>query len=79
MEENPIYIVLDDIEKSTFMEVMYGKEKAINTGKDSLHDTQIFYVYTSKKNLRLAQDNKWKVENLLIEYINSNWELQEQR
>ncbi len=71
MEENPIYIVLDDIEKSTFMEVMYGKEKAINTGKDSLHDTQIFYVYTSKKNLRLAQDNKWKVENLLIEYINS--------
>lgn len=77
MEQNPIYIELDETEKTTFMEVMYGKEKAVNTGKDSMHDTQIFYVYTSKKNLCLAQKNKWKVENLLIEYINSNWELQE--
>lgn len=77
MEENPIYIVLDEIEKPTFMEVMYGKEKAVNTGKDSLHDTQIFYVYTSNRNFQLAQKNKWKVENLLVEYINSNWELQE--
>lgn len=77
MEENQIYIVLDETEKTTFMEVMYGKEKAINIGKDSLYDTQIFYAYTSKKNLQLAQENKWKVENLLIEYINSNWELQE--
>lgn len=75
MEENPIYIVLDEREKTTFMEVMYGKEKAVNTGKDSMHDTQIFYVYTSKKNLRLAQENKRKVEDLLIEYINSKWEL----
>lgn len=77
MEENQIYIVLDETEKTTFMEVMYGKEKAINIGKDSLYDTQIFYVYTSKKNLQLAQENKWKIENLLIKYINSNWELQE--
>lgn len=77
MEENPIYIVLDEMEKTTFMEVMYGKEKAVNTGRNSMHDTQIFYVYTSKENLQLAQKNKWKVENLLIEYINSNWELQE--
>lgn len=57
------------------MEVMYGKEKAVNTGKDSLYDTQIFYVYTSKKNLQLARKNKWKMENLLIEYINGNWKL----
>lgn len=77
MEENPIYIVLDEMEKTTFMEVMYGKEKAINTGRNSMYDTQIFYVYTSEKNLQLAQENKWNVENLLIEYINSNWELQE--
>ena len=77
MEENPIYIILDEMEKTTFMEVMYGKEKAVNTGKNSMHDTQIFYVYTSKKNLQLAQDNKRKVENLLIDYINSKWELQE--
>ena len=75
MEENPIYIVLDEMEKTTFMEVMYGKEKAVNTGKDSLYDTQIFYVYTSKKNLQLARKNKWKMENLLIEYINGNWKL----
>lgn len=76
MEENPIYIILDEMEKTTFMEVMYGKEKAVNTGKNSMHDTQIFYVYTSKKNLQLAQENKRKVENLLIDYINSKWELQ---
>lgn len=77
MEENPIYIVLDEMEKTTFMEVMYGKEKAVNTGKDNMHDTQIFYVYTSEKNLQLAKDKKRKVEDLLIEYINSNWELLE--
>lgn len=76
MEENQIYIELDETEKATFMEVMYGKEKAVNTGKDKLYDTQIFYVYTSKKNLQLARDHKWKIENLLIDYINSSWELQ---
>lgn len=75
MEENPIYIVFDEKNKSTFMEVMYGKEKSVNTGKDSVHDTQIFYVYTSKRNLKSAQKNGRKVEDLLIEYINSKWEL----
>ncbi len=77
MEENPIYIVLDEMEKTTFMEVMYGKEKAVSTGKDNMHDTQLFYVYTSSSNLQLAQEKEQKVQDLLIEYINSNWELQE--
>ena len=75
MEENPIYIELDEMEKTTFMEVMYGKEKSVSTGKNSVHDTQIFYVYTSKNNLQLAQRNEWNVADLLIEYINSKWEL----
>lgn len=70
MEENPIYIELDEMEKTTFMEVMYGKEKSVSTGKNSVHDTQIFYVYTSKNNLQLAQRNEWNVADLLIEYIN---------
>ncbi len=73
MEENPIYIVLDETEKTTFMEVMYGKERSVNTGKDSMNDTQIFYVYTSEKNIQLIQKNKRKVADLLIEYINSKW------
>lgn len=76
MEENPIYIVLDETEKTTFMEVMYGKERSVNTGKDSMNDTQIFYVYTSEKNIQLVQKNKQKVADLLIEYINSKWILQ---
>lgn len=76
MEENPIYIVLDETEKTTFMEVMYGKERSVNTGKDSMNDTQIFYVYTSEKNIQLVQKNKRKVADLLIEYINSKWILQ---
>ncbi|MDD6333971.1 MAG: HD domain-containing protein [Clostridia bacterium] len=75
MEENPIYIVFDEKEKTTFMEAMHGKEKSVNTAKDSMHDTQIFYVYTSKKNLQIAKENKQNVANLLIEYINSKWEL----
>lgn len=73
MEENPIYIVLDEIEKTTFMDVMYGKEKSVNTGNDSMQDTKIFYVYTSKGNLKLAEKNKQKVADLLIEYINKEW------
>ena len=53
MEENPIYIVFDEKEKTTFMEAMHGKEKSVNTAKDSMHDTQIFYVnYIS--NFRLS-------------------------
>lgn len=74
MEENPIYIVLDEKETSTFLELMYGKEKSVNTGKDNEQDTQIFYVYTSSKNLHLAQEKKCKVAELLIEYINSKWD-----
>lgn len=73
MEENPIYIVLDETEKTTFMEVMYGKEKAVNIREDNLHDKQIFYVYTSKENFQLAQEKQWKIENLLVDYINSKW------
>ena len=74
MEENPIYIVIDDREKTTFMDAMYGKEKSVNTAKDSVHDTQIFYVYTSKMNLQKAGKNKRNVADLLVEYINRNWE-----
>ena len=74
MEENPIYIVIDDREKTTFMDAMYGKEKSVNTAKDSVHDTQIFYVYTSKMNLQKAGKNKRNVAELLVEYINRNWE-----
>lgn len=74
MEQNPIYIVIDEVEKTTFMEVMYGKEKSVNIGKNSMHDTQIFYVYTSEKNLQLVQEKEHKVSELLIEYINSKWE-----
>lgn len=75
MEENPIYIVLDETEKATFMELMYGKEKSIHTGKDNAHDTQLFYVYTSRENLQKAQEKGQKVSELLVEYINSHWEL----
>ena len=75
MEENPIYIVLDEEEKPTFMDVMYGKEKSVNTGSDTMHDTQIFYVYTSKNNLKLAEDNKQKMADLLIKYINKEWKI----
>lgn len=74
MEENPIYIVLDGRAKTTFMEVMYGKEKSVNTANDNMNDTQIFYVYTSKKNLQKGEANKGNVADLLIEYINRNWE-----
>lgn len=74
MEENPIYIVLDESEKTTFVEVIYGKEKSVNTGKDNAHDTQIFYVYTSRENLQKAQQKGNKVSELLIEYINSHWD-----
>ena len=74
MEENPIYIVIDDREKTTFMDAMYGKEKSVNTAKDSVHDTQIFYVYTSKMNLQKAGKNKRNVADLLVEYINRNCE-----
>lgn len=73
MEENPIYIVLNEGEKTTFMNVMYGKEKSVNTGEDML-DTQLFYVYTSKRNLELAWEKKQKVADLLIEYINNKWD-----
>lgn len=73
MEENPIYIVLDEKNKITFMEALYGKEKSVNTAKDSMNDTQIFYVYTSKKNLQKAEENKENVADLLVEYINRNW------
>lgn len=63
MEENPIYIVLDEMEKTTFMDVMYGKEKSVNMGNDSMQDTQIFYVYTSKDNLRWQRktNKKWQI------------------
>ena len=74
IEENPIYIVLNEEEKTTFMDVMYGKEKSVNTGEAML-DTQLFYVYTSKRNLERAGKKKQKVADLLIEYINSKWEL----
>lgn len=77
MEENPIYIVMDEMEKTTFMDVMYGKEKSVNTGNDNMQDTQIFYVYTSKNNLKLAEDNKQKVADLLIDYINKEWKVLE--
>lgn len=63
-----------ETEKTTFVEAMYGKEKSVSIGSESMHDTQIFYVYTSKKNLQLAQENKRKVADLLIEYINSQWD-----
>lgn len=75
MEENPIYIVLDEMEKTTFMDAMYGKEKSVNTRNDNMQDTQIFYVYTSKDNLRIAEENKQKVADLLIEYINKEWKV----
>lgn len=75
MELNPIYIVLDKMEKTTFMDVMYGKEKSVDTRKDSMQDTQIFYVYTSKANLSLAEKNKQKVADMLIEYINKEWKV----
>ena len=68
IEENPIYIVLNEEEKTTFMDVMYGKEKSVNTGEAML-DTQLFYVYTSKRNLERAGKKKQKVADLLIEYI----------
>ena len=57
------------------MDVMYGKEKSVNTGNDNMQDTKIFYVYTSKDNLRLAEKNKQKVADLLIEYINKEWKM----
>lgn len=75
MEENPIYVMLDKTEKTTFMDVMYGKEKSVNTGNDKIQDTQIFYVYTSRENFQLAKERGEKVENLLIKYINNLWEL----
>jgi hypothetical protein len=77
MEENPIYIILDETETTAFMDVMYGKEKAVNTATDRMNDTQLFYVYTSKKNLEIAQKHRWKIADLLIEYINSYWEIQD--
>ena len=70
MEENPIYIVLDEIEKTTFMDVMYRKEKSVNMVNDNMQDTQLFYVYTSKDNLTLAEKNKQKMADMLIDYIN---------
>lgn len=75
MEENPIYIVFDENEKTTFMQAIHGKEKSVNTAKDSMDDTHIFYVYTSKANLQIAKKNKQNVSDLLIKYINSQWEL----
>lgn len=75
MEENPIYIVFDEVEKTTFMDAIYGKEKSVNIGNDSLRDNQIFYVYTSKRNLQIAENKKQKVEDLLINYINNKWKL----
>lgn len=75
MEENPIYIVFDEVEKTTFVDAIYGKEKSVNIGNDSLCDNQIFYVYTSKRNLQIAEDKKQKVEDLLIIYINNKWKL----
>ena len=75
MEENPIYIVLDEIEKTTFMDVMYRKEKSVDMGNDNMQDTQLFYVYTSKDNLKLAEKNKQKMADMLIDYINKEWEV----
>lgn len=75
MEENPIYIVLDEREKTTFMDVMYRKEKSVDMGNDNMQDTQLFYVYTSKDNLKLAEKNKQKMADMLIDYINKEWEV----
>ena len=57
------------------MQAIHGKEKSVNTAKDSMDDTHIFYVYTSKANLQIAKKNKQNVSDLLIKYINSQWEL----
>lgn len=73
MESNPIYISIAEDETPTFMELMYGKEKSISIAQDTMHDTQIFYVYTSKNNLQKAQTNGQKIADLLVDYINANW------
>jgi len=73
MEKNPIYIKIDETETSTFIDLMYGKEKSVNTGKDKMNDTQLFYVYTSKRNLEIAKEKGMKLSDELIDYLNSNW------
>lgn len=57
MEENPIYIVFDEKEKTTFMEAMHGKEKSVNTAKDSMHEyTNFLCIYIKKE----SSDSKGK-------------------
>lgn len=73
MENNPIYITLSEGETTTFIDLMYGKEKAINIAQDNMNDTQIFYVYTSKNNLQKAQEKGQNIADLLVNYINSQW------
>lgn len=75
MEENPIYIEFNEKKKVTFVEAIYGKEKSVDTRKDSIDDTQIFYVYTSTENLKSEQEKEGKTADLLIKYINEKWDL----